>query len=92
MHPGYPVATSALTGEGYVKAERPQEGLGATQAAGECTGVLGQPARLRGSPPTRRRSAALPVQEPRSAMSSRTQAATGSASMASSIAALRLLS
>ena len=39
---------------------------------------------------TRRRSAALPVQEGRSLMNSRTQAAIGSASMMLSIAALRL--
>src|SRR6266511_914068 len=39
---------------------------------------------------TRRRSAALPVQEGRSLMNSRTQAAIGSASMMPSIAALRL--
>jgi hypothetical protein len=41
MHPDYSVSRSALTGEGNVDAERPQEGLGAMQAAGERTGVAG---------------------------------------------------
>ena len=37
MHPDYSVSASALAGEGYVDAERPQKGLGATQAAGDAT-------------------------------------------------------
>ena len=44
------------------------------------------------SAPARKRSAAVPVQELRSVMISRTQAATGSASIIPSIAALRFAS
>ena len=61
-------------------------------------GLLGQPVRLSERPsqlrpaPSRSRSTAVPVHELRSAMISRTQEATGSASIIPSIADLRLAS
>ena len=97
-NPDDPAAGAAFTTERDVDAQRPQERLRPAQAAGERARVFGpagasleMPSLLRPAP-ARRRSAALPVHELRSAMISRTQAATGSASMMSSIAALRLAS
>ena len=87
-HPDHPASGSAFTTEGNFDAQRPKERLRATQAAGERAGIFwpagAAPSRCRHcrrSAPARRRSEALPVHELRSAMISRTQAATGSASI-----------
>jgi len=95
VHPDDPGSGAAFTTEGHLDAGGPQEGLRPAQTAGERRGFLGQPApylempSLLRSAPARRRSAALPIHELRSAMISRTQAATGSASMMLSMPALR---
>jgi hypothetical protein len=93
-YPDYSASCSAFTTEGNVDAERPKKRLRPTQVAGEGAGIFGPAdAVVCVTGPFaagRRRSAALPVQELRSLMNSRTRAATGSASMVPSIAALRL--
>src|SRR5262249_51652595 len=94
--PDHSGSGSAFTTEGDVDAQYPKECLRTTQSAGEFPGTLvGQAAVPLGrlgsarAAPARRRSEALPVHVLRFAMICRTQAATGSASIKSSIAALR---
>ena len=84
---------SAFTTERNIDAKRPKKCLRPTQAAGEGARSFGhESCRLSAgrSMLIRSRSAALPFQKLRSLMSSRTQAAIGSASIMPSIAALRL--
>jgi hypothetical protein len=91
-----PAAGVALTAKGDLDAERPQRCLHAPQATGERPGISGPDGAIRansvppvsGAGPEQVGGAAHPVL--RSAMISRTQAATGAASMASTIAVLRL--
>jgi hypothetical protein len=87
---------AASTAERDVDAQCPQEGLRAAQAPGERARIFGPAGSVPRCPTSpavgasTKRSAAVPVQELRSAMISRTHAATGSASIMPSIAAWRL--
>src|SRR3989442_1280016 len=91
MHLDDPASGAAFTTEGNLDAVR-RDVCGRRRRPASARGLLGHPVPALEMPPllqslpARRRSAALPVHELRSAMSSRTLAATGSASMASSIA------
>jgi hypothetical protein len=82
----HPAPGPAFPTERNLDAQAPQERLRATQATSERAGICGPTDTARGMPlmlrsaPARRRSAALPVQELRSATISRTQAATGEGS------------
>src|SRR5262245_11723721 len=89
-HADHSRSCSAFAREGNLDAQRPQERLRPPQSAGR--GVFGQPAlvfqtSLPAKSAARKRSAALPVHELRSAIMSRTRAATGSASTMLSMAA-----
>jgi hypothetical protein len=95
--PDHPASSSTFTTELNVNAHDPQERLRTTQAAGEARGFFGQTAAPLERPesarsaPARRRSEALPVHVLRFAIICRIQAATGSASIKSSIAVLRFI-
>ena len=81
-----PRSQPPLAAEHNLNSERTKEGLRPAQPASECAG-LGQLDRL---VPAYKRSDAVPVHCTRSVMSSRTWAATGSASTMFSIASHRL--
>src|SRR6476646_1671014 len=92
-YPDGPRSQRPLAAEEDLNPKRAKRGLCPAQPASECAGVFGQPDRVQaaiGLPPilmpTCKRSDALPVHCARSAMSSRTWAATGSASTMFSIA------
>jgi hypothetical protein len=86
-----------FTGEHNLNPHRAQRGLCPPQATGERPRISGQLCRERRSPvgyptPKESSSAAVPIQALRWAMISRTQVATGSASIMLSIAARRFAS
>jgi hypothetical protein len=84
-HADDPVSSSPFAAECNVEAQYPQQGLRATHRPVSARGFWGQPVRslemrpLLRSAPARKKSAAIPIHELRSAMVSRTQAASGSA-------------
>jgi hypothetical protein len=89
-----PVPGSTLTKKGDLDSNRPQERLRATQSTSKGASIPGPMAAVtaltRALDADSQGSAAQPVQELRSLISSRTQVAIGSASIMPWIAALRL--
>src|SRR5262249_22220775 len=97
-YPDGPRSQPPLAAEDDLNPKRAKRGLCPTQPAASARGLFGQPDRVQAAialpptlMPTCKRSDALPVHCARSAMSSRTWAATGSASTMLSIASRRLL-